>query len=419
MPAASATAQVSTRFLLPGSESRAEGLMAEAPAVSPAHTSQDVLELLSRHPDLAGLPVVESGRPVGLINRNLFMDEMAKPFRRDLFARKSCIAFMDKAPLVVPESLGVQELSFLALEQGGKTLKDGFIVTDDAGSYRGIGTGEALMRAVSHLQAEKNRQVMESINYAGIIQKSFLKASREALKETLYDHFLLWEPRDRVGGDCYLCRPFEDGVFMALMDCTGHGVPGAFMTLIMTAFLDHVLTEPLRCDPAQVLSLVNRKVKTALGQQGDPKVRPLDTHEQSDDGMDAVLLWLDRDGRRLVYAGAKISPLMLTPGGEAPVLLEGDRQGVGYVDTPMDYAWTNRELSIEAGSGIYLSTDGLTDQIGGPRQIAFGRKRLATLLQAHRDAPMAEQKTRLREALQDYQGAQKRRDDVSVLGFRV
>ena len=418
MPAASATAEVFRRVFLAGSESRAEGLMEEAPSVSPANTSLDVLEMLSRHPHLTGLPVVENGRPAGLINRNLFMDEMAKPFRRDLFARKSCIAFMDKAPLIVPESLGVQELSFLALEQGGKTLKDGFIVTDDAGIYRGIGTGEALMRAVSHLQAEKNRQVMESINYAGIIQKSFLKASREALSETLRDHFLLWEPRDRVGGDCYLCRPFEDGVFMALMDCTGHGVPGAFMTLIMTAFLDHVLTEPLRRDPAQVLSLVNRKVKSALGQQGD-RLRQLDGSEQSDDGMDAALLWLEQGGRKLVYAGARIPLFLLGPGEAEPVTLEGDRLGVGYVDTPMDYVWTNREAAVEAGMGIYLSTDGLTDQIGGPRQIAFGKKRFAALLQAHREFPMMIQQARLKEAFQIYQGDQKRRDDVSVLGFRV
>ena len=355
---------------------------------------------------------------MGLINRNLFMDEMAKPFRRDLFARKSCIAFMDKAPLVVPESLGVQELSFLALEQGGKTLKDGFIVTDDAGSYRGIGTGEALMRAVSHLQAEKSRQVMESINYAGIIQKSFLKASRETLGDTLHDHFLLWEPRDRVGGDCYLCRRFEDGVFVALMDCTGHGVPGAFMTLIMTSFLDHVLAEPLRMDPARILSLVNRKVKQALGQQGKPKGALLDGDEQSDDGMDAALLWLARGAKRLVYAGARIPLLLLAPDDGAATFLEGDRQGVGYVDTPMDYVWTNRELALTDGSAVYLATDGLTDQIGGPRQIAFGRKRLAALLQACRAAPMAEQESRVRDALREYQGNQRRRDDVSVLGFR-
>ncbi|MDE2344108.1 MAG: SpoIIE family protein phosphatase [Betaproteobacteria bacterium] len=393
--------------------------MEEAPSVSPAHTSQDVLEMLSRHPHLAGLPVVENGRPAGLINRNLFMDEMAKPFRRDLFARKSCIAFMDKTPLIVPGSLGIQELSFLALEQGGKTLKDGFIVTDDEGIYRGIGTGESLMRAVSHLQAEKNQQVMESINYAGIIQKSFLKASREALHETLRDHFLLWEPRDRVGGDCYLCRPFDDGVFMALMDCTGHGVPGAFMTLIMTAFLDHVLTESIRRDPAQVLSLVNRKVKSALGQQGGSRLRHLDASEQSDDGMDAALLWMGKGSGQLVYAGARIPLLLLGPGDAAPIMLEGDRLGVGYMDTPMDSVWTNRQVAVEAGTAIYLATDGLTDQIGGPRQIAFGKKRFTALLQAHRESSMMIQQDRLKEALESYQGGQKRRDDLSVLGFRV
>ncbi|HSI95958.1 MAG TPA: CBS domain-containing protein, partial [Methylophilaceae bacterium] len=251
------------------SEYIARSLLRAAPIVTPQQTNDEVLQLLTDHPEVIGLPVVENGKPIGLINRNIFMDGLAKPFRRELYGRKSCIAFMDKQPLIVDENMSIQELSFKVVSAGGKTLNDGFVITGGDGLYMGVGTGEDLVRVVTHLQAEKNRLVMESINYASVIQKSFLRASREDMAASLGDYFMHWEPRDKVGGDYYFCKKFDDGFFIALIDCTGHGVPGAFMTLIMASFLDHILLEDNRHDPAGALALMNRKVKTALGQIGE------------------------------------------------------------------------------------------------------------------------------------------------------
>ena len=196
----------------------AKNLMRSSPYVSPGQLCSEVLNLLAMHSEIVGLPVIDNNKPIGLINRNIFMDEMAKPFRREVFARKSCIAFMDKEPLVVNENLSIQSLSFRVVESGGKTLKDGFIITNDAGEYLGIGTGEDLVKVVSYLQAEKNRLVMESINYASVIQKSFLRSSREDMAASLTDYFMHWEPRDKVGGDYYFCKKFDDGFFIALID---------------------------------------------------------------------------------------------------------------------------------------------------------------------------------------------------------
>lgn len=405
----------------------AGSLMRPSPTVSPRHTSSDVLALLGQHPEIIGLPVVEDDIPVGLINRNIFMDEMAKPYRRELFARKSCIAFMDKQPLVVDENMSIQDLSFKVVNSGGKTLSDGFIISGAEGKYLGIGLGEDLVKVVSYLQAEKNRLVMESINYASIIQKSFLRASREDMAASLGDYFMHWEPRDKVGGDYYFCKKFHDGFFIALIDCTGHGVPGAFMTLIMASFLDHILLEDNRHDPAGALSIMNRKVKTALGQIGEQNIIPMGGSrfskmmhkDQSDDGMDTAFCWVSIASGRMVYAGAKTPLFVLEQGAAEASIIEGDKKGVGYVDTPMDYEWSNREISLAKGTCIYLTTDGIIDQIGGSKDIAFGKKRFSGLLLENSGKPMAEQEAIIMQAFYEYQGKQRRRDDVSLLGFRV
>lgn len=405
----------------------ARSLMIQAPTVTPTQTNDEVLHVFTRHSDVISLPVIEDRQPIGLINRNIFMDEMAKPFRRELFSRKSCIAFMDKEPLVVDEDLGIQDLSFRVVEGGGKTLKDGFIITDREGCYLGIGTGEDLVRVISNLQAEKNRLVMESINYASIIQKSFLRTSREDMATSLKDYFLHWEPRDKVGGDYYFCRKFDDGFFLALIDCTGHGVPGAFMTLIMASFLDHILHEDNRNDPAGALAFMNRKVKTALGQICEQNIIPADgsrfsrpaAKEHSDDGMDTAFVWISPASNKMVYAGAETPIFLLEAGAGEVNVVDGNKKGVGYVGTPMDYVWSNREIDLHPGMCVYLTTDGIIDQIGGPKGIAFGKKRLCSLLVEHSGRPMAEQEDIVMEAFYQYQGNQHRRDDVSILGFRI
>ena len=404
----------------------AKSLLRIIPSVSPQQTNQEVLNLLSEQPELVALPVVEDDKPIGLINRSIFMDGMAKPFRRELFARKSCIAFMDKDPLIVNQDMSIQTLSFKVVHSGGKTLNDGFIITNEEGNYLGLGTGEDLVKTVSYLQAEKNRLVMESINYASIIQKSFLHASKEDMNAVLSDYFMHWEPRDKVGGDYYFCKKFDDGFFFALIDCTGHGVPGAFMTLIMASFLEHVLLENNRHDPAGALAIMNKKVKVALGQTDE--LNPVgssmnrystDNREQSDDGMDTAFCWVNTQANKLVYAGAKTPLFYIDSTSEEVKLLGPDRKGVGYVDTPMNYVWTNKEIELSSGMCIYLTTDGIIDQIGGHKNIAFGKKRFSKLINDNYQKPMPDQATIIMQAYYEYQGKQRRRDDVSLMGFRI
>ena len=391
----------------------AECLRQDVPHVSSSHTNDDVLAMFAAESRLIALPVVENGVPVGLINRNQFMDAMARPFHREIYGRKSCTHFMDPEPLIVGRSVSIPELGFL-LADAAKPLADGFIVTAD-GHYHGMGSSRDLIRAIANLQAEKNRLVTESISYASVIQKSFLHPSRAALAGTLQDFFFLWEPRDIVGGDYFFFARFDDGFFFAVVDCTGHGVPGAFLTLIVASFLERALEYEKRRDPAAVLVDVNRMIKHALG-QSNACVPGNET--QSDDGMDAVFAWVEAQGP-MTYASARMTVFKLGRHDPQPVDLPTDRVGAGYADTPPDYRWTNRTVTLRSGDAVYVSTDGIIDQIGGERKIAFGKKRLKETLLTHRERPLQEQGTAVLAALQRYQGEESRRDDISVFGFRV
>jgi phosphoserine phosphatase RsbU/P len=391
----------------------ARDLVADTPSIPPEVTNLEVFRRFKAETGLVSLPVVENGRPVGLINRHLFMEEFARPFARELYQHKSCIAFMDRHPLTVEEGMTMQALSTTILEFGDKVLADGFIITLN-GYYRGMGRAQDVLAAISRMQEEKSRIVMESIDYGSVIQRSISRASREGLAKCLPEHFLIWEPRDTVSGDLYHFREFDDGYLAILFDCTGHGVPGAFMTLIMTAFMQGAINATSARDPGGLLAEVHRKVKTAMSQHEDIN----DVHH-ADDGMDAAVVWIERGTRRLTFAGAHMSLFALAPTDEDFTTIDGDRHGVGYASVPMDQVWTNHLLELPRGAAAYLFTDGIFDQLGGEKRIAFGKRRVRSCLMRLRDATMPLQARALRAELREYQGDEPRKDDVSALGFRV
>lgn len=270
--------------------------------------------------------------------------------------------------------------------------------------------------------AAKNHLIVESLNYARVIQQSYLRASRRDMADTLPDHCLHWEPRDVVGGDYIYFRRFDDGYFFAVIDCTGHGVPGAFMTLIMASYLNNLLAHDNRHDPAGLLARMNWAVKHALGQIEGSSAAPDDDGEHaSDDGMDAAFCWVDDVKHTLTYAGAKTPLFVIEPGAGEVVVLDGERKGVGYVGTPLDFTWRNQTIPLRPGTRVYATTDGLLDQVGtvdGDRRMAFGKRRFRSLILAQREAPMEAQRTAILAALAAHQGQEARRDDVSLFAFR-
>ena len=262
-----------------------------------------------------------------------------------------------------------------------------------------------LQRAMADL-ARAQRQIGQSLEYASLIQTSFLP-DREELRDYLPDHFLIWEQRDTVGGDAYWLRATDNGFFVGVIDCTGHGVPGAFMTLIVAALLDKAAADGTE-SPAEVLGRMNRLIKEALGQDG--------RDARSDDGMDCGLCHVRR-GEPLVFAGAR-TPLYVLDGGEAR-MIKGDRCGLGYVRSAPDFAFT--DVPVEAGPGarFYLATDGLTDQVGGELRIPFGKRRLLAFLERERETPLPVQGVDLLAEFKAWQGDEARRDDVTAIGFKL
>ncbi|WP_040928471.1 CBS domain-containing protein, partial [Pectobacterium brasiliense] len=155
------------RLLLRGTPV-ARDLCIPLPDVSPDTDNATVLQLFSKNKEWVSLPVVEDGRPFGLINRHIFLSQMARPFYRELYDKKSCIAFMDKNPLIVDALASLNDVADQTVITGDKSLTDGFMITEN-GRYIGIGLGIDLIKAVSDMHLRQHQQIMQSIEYASVI----------------------------------------------------------------------------------------------------------------------------------------------------------------------------------------------------------------------------------------------------------
>jgi len=192
-----------------------------------------------------------------------------------------------------------------------------------------------------------------------------------------------------------------------LADCTGHGVPGALMTTIALTTLTRALRET--SDPSALLATLNTQIKVALGQDSDSGL--------SDDGLELGICLVRPGAGKLTFAGARFSLFISGPDGIDEI--KGERKGVGYREIAMDQAFVPHHLDLAEELSFYMTSDGMIDQVGGPKMRGFGKKRFKAVLEAKREAPMAEQAEALRQALAEYQGEKVRLDDVSLIGFRV
>ncbi len=387
------------------------------PPLSPRHTCVEALEYFSGNPSYDMLPIVSDDRPVGLITRHVLLERFSRPFQHELFGNKSCSLFMDKQPLLVDEDDSIAAVGAVVASDSRRALQDGVIVTSK-GKYSGTCSGPTIMQVLADMQVARSRQVLEGVRYASRIQRAFLHTSNEHLAEHLPQHQVFWEPRDMVGGDYYFCRGDQDRVFVAVLDCTGHGVPGALMTMIMSASLEASIAEVDSWDPGALLANINRRARAALGQRQRAHGGDHD-NERSDDGMDASLVLIDRRKRRLQFAGARLPVFVSYAGHDSWVCLPAGRPGVGYADTPDDTEWPISESPLEKGMRVALATDGLFDQIGEARAIAYGKARFAQSLGAATGVGLQDNFQETLSRYRQWQGSQARRDDATLLMFEV
>jgi len=287
------------------------------------------------------------------------------------------------------------------IEVRGNPLADktGFVTT-----YTDI---TARKEAEEQLQ-QAYKLISGSINYASRIQRSILPGD-DYLSAILSDHFILWEPRDIVGGDIYWAGMWGDGFLIMLGDCTGHGVPGAFMTLISTSALERSLQDVEVGNVGGLVARMHQYIQLTLRQN-------IDTGE-SDDGIELGVCYLPEDQTSMAYAGARFELMVVD--GEDVSIIKGDKKGAGYRAVPYVQEFETKTLQVRDGQRFYLTTDGLIDQIGGTRRRSFGKRRLKSLLLSIQELPFDEQRERIYEAFTEFQGDQVRRDDVAVIGFEI
>jgi phosphoserine phosphatase RsbU/P len=270
---------------------------------------------------------------------------------------------------------------------------------------------EAKVRERTDELSESNRElaasqhkIMESIKYARIIQTSILP-DRELRDRCLTGHFVLYRPKQLVGGDFYYLREFPDYFLLAAIDCTGHGVPGAFVTMTVNSVLNHVIDQVCNDDPARILSELNRVLHTTL------KLREIDA------GMDIALCLVSRKNGRAVYAGAGLSCYLISAGELKEV--KGNLQRVGYKGSRLDFVYDNHYLDIAPGDCCYLTTDGLLDEPYGPKGYGFGNERFRAKLVKNVQRDLRAQCESFERMLDGHRDYYPQRDDITLIGFRV
>jgi len=281
--------------------------------------------------------------------------------------------------------------------------------------------------------AEINEEIVSSIKYAKRIQEAILPSDAQ-VQSLLPDSFVFYKPKDVVSGDFYFVEAIETkakvdnkSVIFSAVDCTGHGVPGAFMSIVGNNLLTQAINEGQINSPAEALAFLNEGVNKTL-KQGAHKstVR---------DGMDMALCTLNESRTKLSFAGAK-NPLYIVrnkqvEGAEIPYPIKaettdvaiyeikGDKQPIGNHSDAQLVPFTNHELNIQKNDMIYIFTDGFADQFGGPKGKKFNYRQFRNLLMKIVDQPVEDQKNILNQTFIDWKGTLDQVDDVLIMGIRV
>ncbi len=254
--------------------------------------------------------------------------------------------------------------------------------------------------------SHSNTQLQSSIRYATNIQKSFL-APWEAFSKEFGESFVIWQPKDIVSGDLYLYGKSDKGILIGVADCTGHGVSGGFITMLVGSSFRRLSHSVISDNPAMILRELNSEIRSQLNQNHHNAL--------SDDGLDMGLCYIDSTREYLTFAGAKID-LVYIEDGEV-VTIKSNKQSLGYKRSRIDYEYTNHTLSLKDQS-FYLYSDGITDQIGGTQRFLYGNKRFKKFLFSIHHQPMQKQKRLILSEINRYQGEEMRRDDITLVGFR-
>ncbi|MES2763922.1 MAG: two-component regulator propeller domain-containing protein [Bacteroidota bacterium] len=257
--------------------------------------------------------------------------------------------------------------------------------------------------------AEKNRDITSSIEYAKRIQEAILP-SKELIFSKLKNAFILYKPKDIVSGDFYWFGEKNDYKIIAVVDCTGHGVPGAFMSMIGHNLLNQIVSEKGISDPGQILEELHKGVQSAL-KQGHNDVN-------TNDGMDVSLLAINTETRKCLWAGAFRTLVIVNDEGELDKI-DGNKYPVGGAQLDSERIFTTHSRQLNKNDMLYMSTDGYADQFGGSKGKKFMIRQFHENLVAVHQYSVSEQQKELEKQFNDWKGGFEQVDDVLVIGIKV
>ncbi len=271
-------------------------------------------------------------------------------------------------------------------------------------NYRYKKRANILLRSQRDQIAYQKKHITDSIQYAKKIQTAILP-SLELFTDKL-EHFVLFKPRDIVSGDFYWVDEVEKNLIIIAADCTGHGVPGAFMSMLGVSLLNEIILNQGITQPDEILNRLRAQIIIALKQDPESKIK---------DGMDMTICVLDRSRKKLFYSGAE-NPLVHISEGNLK-LVKADKMPVAIHEF-MD-PFTLHEVDLKQGDTFYTFSDGYADQFGGPRQKKFMSRNFRNLLLSVQDLPMMEQGIKINEVFEQYRSETDQVDDVVVIGVKV
>lgn len=252
----------------------------------------------------------------------------------------------------------------------------------------------------------KNRDILDNLLYARRIQDAILPEIR-LIYETLKESFIIYWPKDIVSGDFYSFSQRDGKVILAAADCTGHGVTGAFMSMIGSSVLNQIINERGITRPSEILNYLNSGISDALKQR----------ENDVSDGMDIALCTFDLKNLHLQFAGAN-RPLWIFRNGEL-MEIKPDKMAIGGFRVMNEASFTNHEMRLQQGDTIYLFTDGFADQFGGIKGKKLLSKNLREILISIQPLSMREQEKRLTTVFGEWKGSMNQVDDVLVIGIRI
>lgn len=256
--------------------------------------------------------------------------------------------------------------------------------------------------------SNKNKNITESISYAKRIQEAILAPVSE-VKKSLPDSFILYQPKDIVSGDFYWNYQSGDKVLFAAVDCTGHGVPGAFMSIVGHNLLNKIVVEKGITKPSAILDELSKEVSTTLRQEdGESNVK---------DGMDIALCCIDKSNMKVEFSGA-YNPLYLVRDKDLQEI-KSDKVPIGKGNAGVTGSFTNKEMELKKGDVLYIFSDGYADQKGGAKKKKFFYPPFRKLLLDLHELPMTEQQKKLEDCIEDWRGNIEQYDDMLIFGVRV